>query len=165
MWPLLPEGILDEFVKVAAITAVLTAVVVLVHYEGLKLLARHYGPRTSGRPPTSGSRKQRAGFIGLIFALLALHVAEIWCYGIGYYWMEQQPDMGFVHGPHGIGSLFDAIYFSATIYTTLGLGDLSPVGPIRLLTGMESVTGLLLITWSASFTYLEMSRVWQPDGE
>ena len=133
MWPLLPEGSLDEFVKVAAITAVLTAVVVLVHYEGLKLLA--------------------------------LHVAEIWCYGIGYYWMEQQPDMGFVHGPHGIGSLFDAIYFSATIYTTLGLGDLSPVGPIRLLTGMESVTGLLLITWSASFTYLEMSRVWQPDGE
>ena len=165
MWPLLPEGSLDEFVKVAAITAVLTAVAVLVHYEGLKLLARHYGPRTSGRPPTSGSRKQRAGFIGLIFALLALHVGEIWCYGIGYYWMEQQPDMGYVHGPHAIRTLFDAIYFSASMYTTLGLGDLSPVGAIRMLAGMESVTGLLLITWSASFTYLEMSRVWQRDGD
>jgi hypothetical protein len=29
--------------------------------------------------------------------------------------------------------------------------------------GMESVTGLLLITWSASFTYLEMVRYWRTD--
>ena len=71
--------------------------------------------------------------------------------------------MGFIHGEHGITSLFDAVYFSATAYTTLGLGDLSPVGAIRMLAGMESVTGLLLITWSASFTYLEMSRLWTDD--
>ena len=164
MWPLLPEGSLDEFAKVGGLTAFLTALVVLVHYEGLKWLARHYGPRTSGRARATGARKQRAGFVGLIFALLALHVAEIWCYGIAYYWLEHQPDMGFVHGEHGIRTLFDAIYFSATIYTTLGLGDLSPVGAIRLVSGMEAVTGLLLITWSASFTYLEMHQHWtRPD--
>ena len=46
---------------------------------------------------------------------------------------------------------------------TLGLGDLSPVGTVRLLAGTESLTGLLLITWSASFTYLEMSRMWARD--
>lgn len=165
MWPLLPEGSLDEFLKVAAITAGLTVLVVLLHYEGLKHLARFYGPRTSGLERATGARKQRAGFVGLIFALLALHVIEIWCYGIAYYWLEQQPDMGFIHGEHGIRSLFDAVYFSSTIYTTLGLGDLSPVGPIRLLAGMEGVTGLLLITWSASFTYLEMSTVWRRDDE
>ena len=165
MWPLLPEGSLDEFAKVGGLTAFLTALVVLVRYEGLKWLARHYGPRTSGRARATGARKQRAGFVGLIFALLALHLVEIWCYGIAYYWLEQQPGMGFVHGAHGISSLFDAVFFSSTLYTTLGLGDLSPVGPIRLLVGMEAVTGLLLITWSASFTYLEMTRVWQPDGE
>ena len=163
MWTLLPEGSLDEFAKVAALTAGLTVVVVLLHYEGLKWLARHYGPRTSGRARATGARSQRAGFVGLIFALLALHVIEIWCFGIGYYWLELQPDMGFIHGQHPITSLFDGVYFSSTAYTTLGLGDLSPVGPIRLLAGMEAVTGLLLITWSASFTYLEMTRVWQRD--
>jgi hypothetical protein len=31
---------------------------------------------------------------------------------------------------------------------------------VRVVSGLESLTGLLLITWSASFTYLEMSRLW-----
>ena len=47
---------------------------------------------------------------------------------------------------------------------SVGFGDLSPVGPIRLVSGLESLTGLLLITWSASFTYLEMHQHWtRPD--
>ncbi len=161
MLPLIPAGSFDEHLKVVLVTALVTAIVVLLHYEGLKLLARIYGPRTHRDGVGSG---HRAGFIGLIFALLALHVVEVWCYGIAYYWLEHQPDMGYVHGEHGIRTLFDAVYFSATIYTTLGLGDLSPVGAIRLVAGMESLTGLLLITWSASFTYLEMSRRWMPRG-
>lgn len=161
MMPLIPPGTLDEHVKVVAVTALATAAVVLLHYEGLRWLARHYGPRTHH---SRERHRHRRGFIGLIFALLLLHVLEIWCYGIAYYWLEHQPDMGFVHGEHGIRTLFDAIYFSATIYTTLGLGDLSPVGAIRLVSGMEAVTGLLLITWSASFTYLEMHQHWtRPD--
>lgn len=163
MWPLLPENALDEVIKVALVAALVTMVVVLLHYEVLQWLARFYGPRTSGRPLVRGRRRQRTGFVGLIFALLALHVVEIWCYGVAFYWLEHQPDMGYIHGEHGLKTAFDAVYFSATIYTTLGLGDLSPVGTVRLLAGMESLTGLLLITWSASFTYLEMSRVWARD--
>lgn len=163
MMPFIPPGTLDEHIKVTAVTVLVTAAVVLIHYEGLRLLARRYGPRTHH----AGRRRQhqRGGFIGLIFALLLLHVLEIWCYGLAYYWLEHQPDMGFVHGAHAIRTLFDAVYFSASMYTTLGLGDLSPVGAIRLVTGMEAVTGLLLITWSASFTYMEMHQHWAPrDG-
>ena len=47
------------------------------------------------------------------------------------------------------------------VYTTLGFGDLVPLGPIRHMTGSESVAGLVLITWSASFTFLEMQRFWK----
>ena len=57
--------------------------------------------------------------------------------------------------------LLDAIYFSATTFTTLGYGDLAPVGPIRFLSGTAALTGLVLISWSASFTYLEMERFWR----
>ncbi len=151
----------------SVVTIAVTALVVLIHHEGLKHLARWYGPRTHRKRESvaPGQRVRRAGFLGLIFALLALHILEIWCYGLAYYWLEQQPDMGFVHGEHNIRTIFDAVYFSATSYTTLGLGDLSPVGPIRLVTGTEAVTGLLLITWSASFTYLEMSQFWADAGE
>ena len=56
--------------------------------------------------------------------------------------------------------LLDAVYLSTTTYSTLGFGDLVPTGPIRFMVGTESLIGLLLITWSASFTYLEMRRYW-----
>jgi len=32
-----------------------------------------------------------------------------------------------------------------------------------MVSGMEALTGFLMITWSASFTYLEMSRLWTDD--
>jgi hypothetical protein len=43
----------------------------------------------------------------------------------------------------------------------VGFGDLAPVGPIRFLAGTTALTGFVLITWSASFTYLEMARDWR----
>lgn len=52
-------------------------------------------------------------------------------------------------------------YFSIETYTSLGLGDIDPLGQLRLLTGIEALTGLLMISWTASFTYLEMSRYWK----
>ena len=33
-------------------------------------------------------------------------------------------------------------------------------GVLRFVTGMESVAGLTLITWSASYTYVSMNRSW-----
>ena len=57
-------------------------------------------------------------------------------------------------------SLLDCSYFSFTNYTTLGFGDIEPTGYIRFLTGLESLTGLVMITWSASFVFLEMQKYW-----
>ena len=55
----------------------------------------------------------------------------------------------------------DSVYFSAVCYTTLGLGDIVPSGAIRFLVGTEALTGFVLITWSASFTFVEMQRFWR----
>ena len=52
------------------------------------------------------------------------------------------------------------IYFSFSTYTSLGYGDIVPVGDARILAGVEAITGLVLIAWTASFTYLEMSMHW-----
>ncbi|RZA02340.1 MAG: two pore domain potassium channel family protein, partial [Moraxellaceae bacterium] len=46
-------------------------------------------------------------------------------------------------------------------FTTLGLGDITPVGAIRFLAGTEALTGFVLVTWSASFTFVEMQRFWK----
>jgi len=58
------------------------------------------------------------------------------------------------------GSLMDCGYFSFTTFTTLGFGDIEPTGHLRYLTGIEALTGLVLITWTASFLYFEMQRYW-----
>ena len=79
--------------------------------------------------------------------------------------MLKAPQAGSILGEHGVENLFDAVYLSATTFTTLGFGDLAPIGAIRLVSGMEALIGFLLITWSASFTFLEMSRLWRPGQE
>ena len=57
-------------------------------------------------------------------------------------------------------NLFYFIYFSSVVYTTVGFGDLLPVGALRILTAAEGLAGLAMITWSASFTFLAMQRLW-----
>lgn len=153
---LIPAEQWAEHALVALVALAVTALAVTLHYEGLHRLAQYY----SGRAP---SRSRRV-MLRIMFALIALHIVEIWCFGLAYWALLQIPGTGFVQGEHGLDTLFDAIYLSATTYTTLGFGDLAPVGAIRLLAGMEALTGFLLVTWSASFTYLEMSRYWRRDA-
>ena len=50
------------------------------------------------------------------------------------------------------------MYFSSETCTTLGFGDIYPTGSLRLICGFESLAGLLMVSWTASFTYLEMRR-------
>lgn len=61
-------------------------------------------------------------------------------------------------------SYLNCVYFSTISYTTLGFGEIVPTEDIRFLTEMESLAGLVLITWSASFTYLETQKRWGSDG-
>ena len=52
-------------------------------------------------------------------------------------------------------------YLSFASFTTVGFGDVYATGNLRFLTVLESLTGLVLITWSASFIYLQMERYWR----
>ncbi len=58
-------------------------------------------------------------------------------------------------------SLDAVLYSSSETFSSLGDGDLVPQGPLRLLSGVEALDGLLLIGWSASFAYVSMERFWQ----
>ena len=59
----------------------------------------------------------------------------------------------------------DCVYYSFVTYTTLGFGDLIPTGPLRFLTGIESLTGLVLITWTASCIYLQMETLYRKNSQ
>lgn len=52
------------------------------------------------------------------------------------------------------------VAFLVTLLTTVGYGDMIPLGPIRFLYGTQALVGFVLITWSASFAFIEMQRNW-----
>jgi hypothetical protein len=57
---------------------------------------------------------------------------------------------------------FEPWYQSAVAYTTLG--DETPEhASVRLLISVEALTGLILITWTASFLFLVMQRTWEAE--
>ena len=63
-------------------------------------------------------------------------------------------------------SITDHLFFPYAAFTTANLDDIVPTGPLRLLAGVEALTGFVLITRTASYLYLEMTRMWgiQPLG-
>lgn len=135
----------------AAATAAAVALAVLTHYEGLVFLSR--------RLTAMHARHQRIKVLYAILAVVLLHVIEIWIFGLTLWLMLKWPSLGSIVGQDPT-HLFDAVYLSAVTFSTVGYGDIVPVGPIRLLAGTESLLGLVLITWSASFTFFEMDRYW-----
>jgi hypothetical protein len=146
---LMPRGVM------AAMTALVCALAVLVHYEGLTLLSRGLR-RLPGRP--------RPRILVLILSLLVLHSVSIWLFGLAFYGAEAWGGLGAVRSLHpevAAGGVLDHVYFSAVVYTTVGFGEIVPRGALRALVGAEAITGLTLITWSASYTYLEMQQFWR----
>jgi hypothetical protein len=135
---------------VVVVTAAVVCICVLLHYECLTLLSR-WMFRFEGR------RRRRV--LVAIFGMLAAHIVEIWIFGVAYYLLLRSPAMGAVHDLGG--GLLDRVYISAMTFTTVGAPDNYMTGPIRFVSGTEALTGLVLITWSASFTFLEMERFWR----
>ena len=136
---------------VLLLTFVIIGVVIGLHYEVLRSCIRFL-------PAVTHKRRQRV--LVLIFVILMTHGVEIWLFAFGYFVLLKFEIFGGVDGSVQMATLLDHAYYSGMVYTTVGFGDIVPTGPIRFMTGMEALTGLVMITWSASFTFLEMQRDW-----
>ena len=101
----------------------------------------------------------RSKLLVVMFGAFVAHALEVLLYGVVLWALVHGAEVGSLHGPDG-STLGNCLYFSAETYSSLGFGDLVPVGPIRLLAGVEALNGLLLIGWSASYAYLAMERFW-----
>lgn len=133
-----------------AVTVAAVVICVSLHYEALRIISDFL-------PMPKHHHRRRIVF--LILCLLLVHSIEIWVFGLSYFGMLQFESLGELVGIGDV-SLFNCIYYSAIVFSTLGFGDIVPEGPIRFLTGMEAIAGLTFITWSASFTLLDMSKTW-----
>ena len=145
------EGFTQAHAIVSVLAAVLVSACVLIHYEALAALSQLL-------PKLHMRRRPRV--LLLIFAILVVHSIEIFLFALGYFFLLHDPAYGALAGIESL-TLVNCGYFSAVVFTTLGLGDIVPHGAIRILTGPESLAGFVLITWSASFTFIEMQSFWK----
>lgn len=139
-----------NLVLISVINLAVMAIVILIHYEALYRL-------TKWLPITKV--KHRFRIIIAVGGALMAHILEVWVFAFAYYVLVVKFNFGSFGGSFG-GTILDCFYFSFTTYTTLGFGDIQPFDEVRYLTGVESLTGLVLITWTASFIYLEMEKYW-----
>jgi hypothetical protein len=130
-------------------TTIAIVLVVALHYEVLTHLAEKHFKRA-----WPSRLLMPVGVIIVIFT----HVVEVWIFGFLYYFLLSFSDAGEVTGEFS-NTIMDCAYFSFVNYTSLGYGDIIPIGHIRFTAGSEALTGLVLIAWTASFTYLQMQKL------
>jgi hypothetical protein len=134
-------------------TALIFATIIL-HYEALYQLSR--------KLPLIKKIAPSYKVLICVFTIFLAHVVEIWLFAFGYYFSSKLEGVGNIMGKiSSHGMILDYVYLSFVTYTTVGYGDLVAGGYLRYLTGVEALTGLILITWSASFLFIEMGKYWR----
>jgi len=132
-------------------TLILVLASVGVHYEALVLVTL----------PSVRMRHRRAKVAAVIVVMVAAHLLEVLLFALGWHLLLRA---GGAELSIPTPTPVDLIYFSGSVYTSLGFGDIVPLGGCRLLAVAQAVAGLVLIAWTASFTVFEMSENWNRRG-
>lgn len=103
------------------------------------------------------ARRRRMAGVAVFLAVLA-HMAEIELFALAWQVLVAK---GMVQLSLEQPTFLDLAYFSGAVFTTVGFGDVYAVGPGRIFAAVEAVVGLVLVTWTASFTFLLMQRTWE----
>ncbi|MGB9153094.1 MAG: hypothetical protein WCD70_08420 [Alphaproteobacteria bacterium] len=143
---------IESFVWLLA--GLLVLVTVSVHYEAIMLISDRVMPWAQKHV------HNRRVMPVVIAALMLGHIAEIWMFALALKLLVQFPVFGSLQGGTGNG-WGDFLYLSSVDYTSLGDNGLRIIGPARAIVASETLIGMLMIAWSASFTYLKMEQVWK----
>jgi hypothetical protein len=135
------------------INTVVVIATMLIHYEALFCLSK--------KLPTLSQIRPRFQVLVGALCIFLVHVLEIWLFALAFYLSSKVDGMGALTGNLvDAGGILDCVYLSFVTFTTVGYGDVVARGELRYLGGIESLTGIILITWSASFLFVEMQRNW-----
>ncbi|MGB1923168.1 MAG: ion channel [Alcanivorax sp.] len=144
------SAVMSEVVFASMVSLAMVLTTVTLHYwtlAGLSALLKRW-------PDFRGE------ILLVVMVMFVAHMVEVTLYAWVYLILDQGDTAMNLAGAVD-GSFLDHLYFSTACYTSLGLGDLYPLGTLRLIAGVEALNGLILITWSASFAFLVMQRRWR----
>lgn len=147
---------LVSFISISLLSVMVIAVTSLITYEILRFVWN--------RLPTLGF-SPRLRVLLIIIPIFATHIIAIWLYALVYFLVENLTSFGHLTGNVAASALtyesfMERLYFSASTYASLGLGDIVPNKDLRMLAVAEVLNGLVMIGWTVSFTYLSMEKFW-----
>ena len=135
---------------VILVGGILTALTVVIHAVGTTWWVQSL----AGKYQNSGRSWQRRALwyvlVSTAIVMLLLHVVEV-CLWAGAYR---------VFVPGEIETFEKALYFSFVTFTSLGYGDISLSSGWRLLSGIESLSGLLVAGFSTALLFSVLQRAW-----
>ena len=145
---------MDQFALILLASLVTVFLATALFYECLCLISRYVsGMKTKHRPI----------MIVMIGGIFVAHAIVILAYATVFWALTHYAGFADLSG-HVPDHFLTNLYFSATSYSSLGVGDVFPVEGLRFLTGVETINGLVLITWSAAFTYFSVQKMWEAHG-
>jgi uncharacterized membrane protein len=114
-----------------------------VHFEALRLLTRAMKHATT---------HDRLRLVLVMSGLVAAHIAEVALFGAAFFAADSVFHLGSFVETRSMSSM-DYFYYAAETYSSLGYGDIYPLGDIRLLASITPLVGLLLLGWSGAFLF------------
>ncbi|MCI5075688.1 potassium channel family protein [Oricola sp.] len=133
------------FVNLALGTLVISMTVV-IHTFGL-IWVTHAMNWLTDKFRANGRRSRMLAMNTVVVGIFAVLTVEVWLWAVFYYVLNV------------FGDFETALYFSTTTFSTVGYGDLVTSEQWRILAGLESVNGFLLIGWSTAYLVAASMRV------
>lgn len=87
-----------------------------------------------------------------VIVAIGLHTLQILVWAVSYLILLPEG---------GLQTLEEALYFSFITFTSLGYGDITLDVGWRLLSGIEALSGILLLGWTTALIFAVVQRTWQ----
>ena len=129
------------FILHVLLGSILVVATVIVHSVCIVLMLRRTQAWVNLHPVKASLANLVVIFSSTTLALLALHAIYIWMWALCYMLLGE------------FSSLERALYFSSVTYSTLGYGDITLSKDWQLLSGFESVNGLILFGTSSAYLF------------
>ena len=127
------------------------ALTILINVSGmviwLNLLARRLEYHASQNTEPNLFR----AILSTVIVLLIIHMIQAFLWAVLYLMLP---------GRSGLVNLHDAFYFSVITITTLGYGDITLNEQWRLLSGLESMIGIIVFGMSTAMIYAVVQKCW-----
>ena len=139
-------------VKFVLIGAGLAVVCVIIHAFGTAAWLKHLVTRFVGDNEPWGTLTSMRILSMTVLALIALHTIQIAIWAIAYLLLVEVSELA---------TFETALYFSFVTFTTLGYGDITLSEPWRIMSGIQALSGILLVGWTTAFLFAAVQRSWK----